>query len=62
MVRRLEKWSFAEQTNVDREFENPRLKRKGENKGMSKCPVKQASLEKVLEKMSHVGFPFSIHS
>lgn len=59
---RLEKWSFAEQTNVDREFENPCLKRKGENKGMSKCQAKQANLENILEKMSHMGFPFFIHS
>lgn len=59
---RLKKWSFAEQTNVDREFENLSLKTKGENKGMSKYQAKQANLEKVLEKTSHVGFPFFIHS
>lgn len=33
----LEKWSFAKQTNEDREFENPCLKSERENKGMTKC-------------------------
>lgn len=47
---------------MDREFENLSLKTKGENKGMSKYQAKQANLEKVLEKTSHVGFPFFIHS
>lgn len=36
----LEKWSFAEQTDADKEFENLCLKRKGENIGMSKCQAK----------------------
>lgn len=56
------KWSFAEQTNVDRQFENPWLKTKGENKGMFKCQAQQANPEKVLDKISHMGFPFFIHS